>query len=59
MVILLPRVESSVVATLRAQPGRSLLAGFVLRITTPVAALLLALSILGLPIGLRHGWRSI
>jgi ethanolamine utilization microcompartment shell protein EutS len=55
VVIFLPRVESSVVATLRAQPGWSLLAGFVLLVTTPVAALLLALSILGLPIGLAMG----
>jgi cytoskeletal protein CcmA (bactofilin family) len=55
VVIFLPRVETSVVATLRAQPGRSLLAGFVLLVTTPVAALLLIISILGLPIGLALG----
>ena len=55
VVIFLPRVESSVVATLRAQPGKSLLVGFVLLVTIPVAALLLALSILGLPIGLAMG----
>jgi cytoskeletal protein CcmA (bactofilin family) len=52
VVIFLPRVETSAVATLRGQPGRSLLAGFVLLVTTPVAALLLVISILGLPIGL-------
>lgn len=52
VVIFLPRVETSVVATVRAQPGRSLLAGFVLLVTIPVAALLLVISILGLPIGL-------
>lgn len=55
VVIFLPRVETSVVATLRAQPARSLLAGFVLLVTTPVAALLLVISILGLPIGLAMG----
>jgi hypothetical protein len=55
VVIFLPRVETSVVATLRAQPGKSLLAGFVLLVTIPVAALLLALGILGLPIGLAMG----
>jgi len=55
VVIFLPRVETSVVATLRAQPARSLLAGFVLLVTTPVAALLLVVSILGLPIGLAMG----
>jgi hypothetical protein len=55
VVTFLPRVETSVVATLRAQPGWSLLAGFVLLVTTPVAALLLVVSILGLPIGLALG----
>jgi hypothetical protein len=55
VVIFLPRVETSVVATLRAQPGGSLLAGFVMLVTIPVAALLLVISILGLPIGLAMG----
>jgi len=55
LVIFLPQVETSTVATLRAQPGKSLLAGFVLLVTTPVAAGLLILSILGLPIGLALG----
>ena len=55
LVIFLPRVETSTVATLRAQPGKSLLAGFVLLVTTPVAAVLLIISILGLPIGLALG----
>lgn len=55
VVIFLPRIETSVVATLRAQPARSLLAGFVLLVTTPVAAFLLVISILGLPIGLALG----
>ena len=52
VVFFMPRVETSVVATLRQRPGRSLLAGFVLLVTTPVAALLLMISVLGLPIGL-------
>jgi cytoskeletal protein CcmA (bactofilin family) len=52
VVVFLPRVETSVVTTLRVQPGRSLLAGFVLLVTIPAAAVLLAVSILGLPIGL-------
>lgn len=55
VVVFLPRVEQSVVDTLRAQPGKSLLAGFVLLVTTPVAAALLVISILGLPIGLALG----
>jgi ethanolamine utilization microcompartment shell protein EutS len=55
IVVFLPRVETSVVATLRAQPGKSLLAGFVLLITTPVAAVLLIVSVLALPIGLALG----
>lgn len=52
VVVFLPRVETSVVATLRTQPGWSLLAGFALLVATPVAAVLLVISILGLPIGL-------
>jgi hypothetical protein len=52
VILFLPRLETSVVATLRASPWRSLLAGFVLLVTTPVAALLLVVSVLGLPIGL-------
>jgi cytoskeletal protein CcmA (bactofilin family) len=55
VVIVLPRVETSVVATLRGQPGRSLLAGFVLLVTAPAVAILLIVSILGLPIGLAIG----
>jgi len=52
VILFLPRFETSVVATLRDRPWRSLLAGFVLLVTTPVAALLLVVSVLGLPIGL-------
>jgi hypothetical protein len=55
VVMFLPRVETSVVATLRRQPGLSLLAGFVLLVTVPVAAILLIISILGLPVGLAIG----
>jgi cytoskeletal protein CcmA (bactofilin family) len=55
VVFFLPRVETSVVAALRAQPGWSLLAGFALLVATPVAAVLLVISVLGLPIGLAIG----
>ena len=55
LVFFLPRFEVSMVATLRAQPGTSLLAGFVLLVTTPVAAFLLVVSILALPLGLALG----
>jgi len=55
VVVFLPRVETSVVETLRAEPGRSLLAGSVLLVTVPVAAILLILSVVGLPIGLVLG----
>ena len=55
VVFFLPRVETSVVATLRAQPGWSLLAGFALLVSTPVAAVLLVISVFGLPIGLAMG----
>lgn len=49
---LVPRISSGAAATLRAEPGRSVLAGFVLLVTVPVAALLLMISVLGLPVGL-------
>jgi cytoskeletal protein CcmA (bactofilin family) len=48
---LVPRVAVDLAATLRRQPGRSLAAGFVLLVTLPVAAILLMISILGLPLG--------
>lgn len=48
----MPSVETNVVAALRASPGKSVLAGFVLLISTPAAALMLVLSVVGLPIGL-------
>jgi hypothetical protein len=53
--IFLPRFETSVVETLRTHPWKSVLAGFVLLVTTPVAAALMIISILGLPIGLALG----
>lgn len=52
VLVFLPRAQQSIVETLRAQPGMSLLAGFALLVTTPIAALVLVISILGLPIGL-------
>jgi hypothetical protein len=52
VIFLLPRLETSVVETLRTRPGRSLLAGFALLVTTPVTALILIVSVFGLPIGL-------
>lgn len=48
---LVPTFEPSIVQTLRRQPGRSLLAGFTLLITLPVAALLLMFTVLGFPLG--------
>ena len=48
----MPRTERSVIGTLRAQPLKSLLAGFTLLITVPIAALLLIVTVLGLPVGL-------
>jgi cytoskeletal protein CcmA (bactofilin family) len=55
VVIFLPGVETSVVAALRAQPGKSLLAGFAFLVSMPVAAVLLVVSVLGIPIGLALG----
>jgi hypothetical protein len=48
---LLPRLGDAGVRTLRAQPGRSLLVGFLLLVTVPIAAVLLVLTVLGAPIG--------
>lgn len=47
-----PRVGAAGVMTLRAQPGRSMLLGFALLVTVPVAALLLAITIFGAAIGI-------
>ena len=49
--LVLPRTAGDLSSTLRAQPGRSLLAGFTLLVIVPVAALLLIVSVLGLPVG--------
>lgn len=50
-----PKFESSVVTALRGHPWQSLLAGFALLVSVPVAALLLVLSVFGLPLGLALG----
>jgi cytoskeletal protein CcmA (bactofilin family) len=52
VLVFAPRFEQSIVATLRVRPARSLLTGFVSLITIPIAAVLLVVSVLGLPIGL-------
>jgi len=52
VIVFMPRTERSVIETLRLQPLKSLLAGFTLLITVPIAALLLIVTVLGLPIGL-------
>jgi hypothetical protein len=52
VIVFMPRTERSVIGTLRAQPLKSLLAGFTLLITVPIAALLLIVTVLGLPVGL-------
>jgi len=52
---LVPRFEGATVAKLRAHPARSLLAGFILLLATPVVALLLIVTVLGLPVGLALG----
>src|SRR6185295_5824741 len=53
--IYVPQLETSVVGALRAHPGKSLFAGFVVFISTPAAALLLVISVFGLPVGLVLG----
>jgi len=52
VIAFLPRTEQSVVKTLRARPWVSLLAGFTLLVTVPIAAVVLMLTVLALPIGL-------
>ena len=52
VIVFMPRTGRSVIDTLRAQPLKSFLAGFTLLITVPIAALLLIMTVLGLPIGL-------
>ena len=48
----LPRFCDRVALTLRTRPGESLLSGFVVLVCTPVAALILMITIIGLPMGL-------
>lgn len=52
VILFVPRTGPSVIATLRAEPLKSFLAGATLLITVPVAALFLIMTVLGLPIGL-------
>jgi hypothetical protein len=49
--LLLPRIGDAGVAMLRAQPGRSLLLGFAVLVTVPIAALVLVATVFGAPIG--------
>jgi hypothetical protein len=53
--LVLPRLAQPAADTLGAEPGRSALIGFVLLVTVPVAAFLLVVSVLGLPVGLSLG----
>jgi hypothetical protein len=52
VIAFLPRTEASIVETLRRRPLESVLAGFTLVITVPIAALVLIASVFGLPFGL-------
>ncbi len=47
-----PRSGASLVTALRQRPGRSLLTGAVLLIGVPIAAVVLVVSVIGLPLGL-------
>ena len=49
--LLLPRFATAGVETLRAHPWRSLLLGFTLLVTVPIAALILVVTVLGAPVG--------
>ena len=53
--LLLPRVATAGVDTLRAQPWRSLLLGFALLVTVPIAALILVVTVFGAPLGVSLG----
>ncbi len=48
----LPRFYDQVAQTLRARPGTSLLLGFVLLVCVPAAALILMITIIGIPLAL-------
>lgn len=52
---LVPKVSAGAAETLRAEPGKSALLGLALLFTVPVTALLLVISLLGLPAGLALG----
>jgi cytoskeletal protein CcmA (bactofilin family) len=52
VIVFMPRVEQSMIATLRAHALKSFVAGVTLLFTVPLAALFLMLTVLGLPIGL-------
>lgn len=52
MLLLLPRFAAKPAETLRAAPGQSLLAGLALLVTVPFVAVLLMISLVGLPAGL-------
>jgi hypothetical protein len=52
---LVPQFMARAVDTLRTTPGRSVLLGFALLITVPIAALILIVSVLALPIGMTLG----
>lgn len=52
LLALMPGVSANVARTLRERSGRSLLAGFALLVCVPVGALLLFITIIGIPAGL-------
>jgi hypothetical protein len=55
LLVLAPRFASRPADALRTAPGQSLLAGLMLLVTMPFVALLLVISIIGLPAGLALG----
>jgi hypothetical protein len=52
LLVALPAFYDRVTQTLRTRPGMSVLSGFVLLVCAPLAALILLISIVGLPLGL-------
>jgi hypothetical protein len=55
LLLAVPRLTTSASDTLRVRPGQSLLVGLVLLVTLPFVAVLLVISVLGLPAGLAIG----
>ncbi len=55
VLVFMPQGPASFIRTLRERPGASLIAGFGLLFTVPVVAVVLVISVLGLPIGLTLG----